>query len=143
MGKIRPIRGAGKRGKARGFSLIELTMAMSVLAIGLLGGIVVIGMATANNGRSKLHTTAVTLAESTMEKILAIPQRATGAAAQRSGLCRPRIQCPDRSGRLGIDLQRGIFGRHRFFPDAASELFHGLRNVLVRRGRDLRRALEN
>jgi prepilin-type N-terminal cleavage/methylation domain-containing protein len=84
MGKIRPIRGAGKRGKARGFSLIELTMAMSVLAIGLLGGIVVIGMATANNGRSKLHTTAVTLAESTMEKILAIPQRATGAAAQTS-----------------------------------------------------------
>jgi prepilin-type N-terminal cleavage/methylation domain-containing protein len=84
MGKARPIRGAGKRARARGFSLIELMIAMSVLAVGLLGGIVVIGMATANNGRSKLHTTAVTLAESTMERIVAIPQKATGAAAWTS-----------------------------------------------------------
>jgi hypothetical protein len=57
-------------------------IAMAVLVVGLLGGIVVIGIATANNGRSKLHTTAVTLAESTMEKIVAVPKSATGAAAQ-------------------------------------------------------------
>ena len=62
--------------------MIELMIAMAVLAVGMLGGIVVIGMATANNGRSKLHTTAVTLAESTMERIVAIPKSATGAAAQ-------------------------------------------------------------
>src|SRR5437660_5071371 len=68
--------------KSRGFSLIELMIAMGVLAVGLLGGILVITAATANNGRSKLHTTAVTLAESTMEKIVAIPMRASGAAAQ-------------------------------------------------------------
>ncbi len=67
---------------SRGFSLIELMIAMAVLAVGLLGGIVVIAMSTANNGKSKLHTTAVTLAESTMETILAIPQKAAGAAAQ-------------------------------------------------------------
>jgi len=66
---------------ARGFSLIELMIAMVVLAVGLLGGIMVIGVAKANNGRSKLHTTAVTLAESTMEKIVAIPRSATAAAA--------------------------------------------------------------
>jgi prepilin-type N-terminal cleavage/methylation domain-containing protein len=65
-----------------GFSLIELMIAMAVLAVGLLGGIVVIAVATTNNGRSKLHTTAATMAESTMEKIVAIPQKAVGNAAQ-------------------------------------------------------------
>jgi prepilin-type N-terminal cleavage/methylation domain-containing protein len=77
--KIREIKAAKM---SRGFSLIELMIAMAVLAVGLLGGIVVIVMSTANNGKSKLHTTAVTMAESTMEKILAIPQKAVGAAAQ-------------------------------------------------------------
>jgi prepilin-type N-terminal cleavage/methylation domain-containing protein len=62
---------------SRGFSLIELMVAMAVLAVGLLGGITVIAVATANDGRSKLHSTAVTIAQSTMEKIVAIP---TGAA---------------------------------------------------------------
>lgn len=67
---------------ARGFSLVELMIAMTVLAIGLLGGIVVIAMATANNGQSQLHTTTAMMAQSTMEKIIAIPKTGTGAAAQ-------------------------------------------------------------
>src|ERR1051326_586654 len=78
----RPNRSIVRRGTSRGYSLLELTIAMVVLVVGLLGGIAVIGVASANNGRSKLHSTAVTLAESTMEKIVAIPQKATGAAAQ-------------------------------------------------------------
>src|ERR1700727_1592145 len=61
--KIREIKAAKM---SRGFSLIELMIAMAVLAVGLLGGIMVIVMSTANNGKSKLHTTAVNLAESTM-----------------------------------------------------------------------------
>lgn len=65
-----------------GFSLIEVTIAMAVLAVGLLGSIVVIGVASANDGRSKLHSTAVTLAESAMEKIVAIPQNAVGTNAE-------------------------------------------------------------
>src|SRR5690242_6234454 len=66
---------------SRGFSLIELMIAMAVLAVGLLGVIVFIAVATANNGRSKLNTTAATLAEGTMERIVTIPQKATGADA--------------------------------------------------------------
>jgi prepilin-type N-terminal cleavage/methylation domain-containing protein len=58
----------------RGFSYIELMIAMVVLTVGLLGGIAVICAATANNGKSKLHTTAATLAESTLEKIIALPK---------------------------------------------------------------------
>jgi|ERR1051326_189897 prepilin-type N-terminal cleavage/methylation domain-containing protein len=80
----RPFRSDEERGNSRGFSLVELIIAMAVLSVGLLGGIVVIGVATANNGRSKLHSTAVTLAESTMEKIVAIGTKATGAATQTS-----------------------------------------------------------
>lgn len=66
----------------RGFSIIELMIAVVVMGVGLLGGIVVIAVSISNNGRSKLHTTAATLAESTMEKILAIPQSAAGVATQ-------------------------------------------------------------
>src|SRR5437899_11134172 len=77
--QIRMLRAARK---SRGFSLIELMIAMGVLAVGLLGGILVIAAATASNGRSRLHTTAVTMAESTMEKIVAIPKSAVGSAAQ-------------------------------------------------------------
>lgn len=70
-----------KQAGAEGFSLIEVLIAMTVLAVGLLGGISVICVATANNGRSRLNTTAATLAESTLEKIMAVPVRATGANA--------------------------------------------------------------
>lgn len=73
-----------RRSREQGFSLLELMIAMAVLAVGLLGGIAVICAATASNGRSKLNTTAATLAESTLEKILAIPAGTTGAAAQTS-----------------------------------------------------------
>jgi prepilin-type N-terminal cleavage/methylation domain-containing protein len=60
----------------RGFSLIEVMIAMAVLVVGLLGGIAVIAVAGANDGRSKLHSTAILLAQSTMEKIAAIPAAA-------------------------------------------------------------------
>lgn len=67
--------------RCRGFSLIELMIAMVVLAFGLVGGAAVLSTAIANNGRSRFDTTATALAESTMEKIVAIPSRAQGAAA--------------------------------------------------------------
>ena len=67
---------------SRGFSLIELMIAMAVLAVGILGGIVVIAVATTNDGRSKLHTTAAAMAQGTMERIIAIPAKAVGANAQ-------------------------------------------------------------
>jgi prepilin-type N-terminal cleavage/methylation domain-containing protein len=70
------------RSTQQGFSYLELMIAMVVLAVGLLGGIAAICAATAGNGRSKLHTTAATLAESTLEKIIALPQGVAGASAQ-------------------------------------------------------------
>ena len=68
----------------QGFSLLEVLIAVSVLAVGILGGMGVICAATASNGSSKLNTAGATLAESTMEKILAVPKTATGANAMTS-----------------------------------------------------------
>src|SRR5215831_452627 len=76
MSANRPIRGAKTPKMSRGFSLIEVTIAMAVLAVGLLGGISVIAVANANDARSKLHSTTIMLAQSTMEKIVAIPTNA-------------------------------------------------------------------
>ena len=82
MNKDRQIRGPITAKTSFGFSLIEVMIAMAVLAVGLLGSIAVIAVASANDGRSKLHSTAVTLAESTMEKIVAIPASAVGTSAE-------------------------------------------------------------
>jgi prepilin-type N-terminal cleavage/methylation domain-containing protein len=79
MKKQVPIRRNNARQK--GFSLLELMIAVSVLAVGILGGMGVICAATASNGSSKINTAAATLAESTIEKIMAVPPKATGGAA--------------------------------------------------------------
>lgn len=68
----------------RGFSLIELMIATLVLAVGLVGGAAVISTAIASNGRSRFDTSAAALAESTMEKIVAIPSKAQGSASASS-----------------------------------------------------------
>ena len=73
MDTDRQTREATAENMERGFSLIEVMVATIVLVVGLLGGIAVIAVATANDGRSKLHSTAILLAQSTMEKIAAIP----------------------------------------------------------------------
>ena len=67
-----------------GFSLIEVMVAMAVLGIGLLGSIGMICAAAASNSGSKLNTTAATLAESTLERIVAVPQGAGGIGALTS-----------------------------------------------------------
>jgi prepilin-type N-terminal cleavage/methylation domain-containing protein len=73
-----------QRASAAGFSMIEVMVAMLVLAVGLVASAAVISVAIAGNGRSRFDTTATALAESAMERIVAIPSRATGAAANTS-----------------------------------------------------------
>jgi prepilin-type N-terminal cleavage/methylation domain-containing protein len=72
---------SGLRARNAGFSLIEVMFALVVLAIGLLGGMVVFATAAASNGKSRLNTAGNALVESTMERILAIPESAIGNAA--------------------------------------------------------------
>jgi type IV pilus modification protein PilV len=69
-----------QRAGNEGFSLIELLIAMLVLTVGLLGGMIVIVTAIASNARARLDSTAVALAQSTMDRIVvlsaaAVPQQ--------------------------------------------------------------------
>ena len=61
-----------KRRRNAGFSLIELLVAMTVLAVGLLGGMIVILTAIATNAKSRYDTAAVALAQSTMDRIIVL-----------------------------------------------------------------------
>jgi hypothetical protein len=51
-------------------SLIELMMALFVLAVGLAGGMILVTTAIASNNRNKLDTTATLLSQMVLEKIL-------------------------------------------------------------------------
>lgn len=72
------------RPSADGFSLIELMIAMVVLAVGLLAGLGMIVAAIANNGGPKTNTAAATLAESTLERIMAVPLAPDGSSTPTS-----------------------------------------------------------
>ena len=66
-----------RRNRQTGFSLIELLIAMFILVIGLLGGMVIILTAIASNAQSRFDSTAVTLAQSTMDRILVLSASST------------------------------------------------------------------
>lgn len=66
-----------RRNQETGFSLIELLIAMFILVIGLLGGMVIILVAIASNAQSRFDSSAVTLAQSTMDRILVLSASST------------------------------------------------------------------
>ncbi len=70
---------ASARRKERGMTMIELLIAMVVLAIGMGGIMILISGAIASNSRNKLDTTATTLSEMVMERIVAAGPKSTTA----------------------------------------------------------------
>jgi prepilin-type N-terminal cleavage/methylation domain-containing protein len=72
---------------AYGFSLIELMIAMAVLAVGMSALVGLFITAVMNNGRSKGDTTATMLAQAILEKIAAQP--ASSAATFTLKDCNP------------------------------------------------------
>ena len=73
-------RGSLKNGvRTRGFTLIELLIAMLVLTVGMVGGVAIISVAIASNSNSRTDTGAVSLAQSTMDRIIVISTSATGS----------------------------------------------------------------
>lgn len=69
--------------RLRGSSLIELMIAIVVLAVGLLGSMALVSVAIGGDYRSKNDSTSTALAEMVAEKISAVPvcKSACGAAA--------------------------------------------------------------
>jgi len=65
------------RRRELGMSMIELLIAMTVLAIGMAGIMILISGAIASNSRNRLDTTATTLSEMVMERIVAVGPKST------------------------------------------------------------------
>lgn len=56
-----------------GFSLVELTVAMFVLAVGVLGGMMMIIMGMSRNNTNRVDTTATNIAQTVLEEISSAP----------------------------------------------------------------------
>jgi Tfp pilus assembly protein PilV len=62
-----------------GFSLVELTVAMFVLTVGVLGGMTMIIMGMTRNNTNRVDTTATNAAQMVMEAIAAVPANSSSA----------------------------------------------------------------
>jgi len=60
-----------------GFSLVELTIAMFVLTVGVLGGMTMIIMGMTRNNTNRVDTTATNAAQTVMEAIAGVPANST------------------------------------------------------------------
>ena len=61
------------RNRAQGFSLVELSVAMMVLTVGVLGGMVMVIMGMTRNNSNRVDTTATNIAQTVIEQISAAP----------------------------------------------------------------------
>ena len=61
------------RKNARGFTLVELTVAMFVLAVGVLGGMIMILLGMTRDNTNRMDTTATNAAQAVLEAISAVP----------------------------------------------------------------------
>ena len=63
---------------ARGFTLVELTVAMFVLTVGVLGGMIMIVLGMTRDNTNRMDTTATNAAQAVMEQIAAVPANNDG-----------------------------------------------------------------
>jgi len=61
------------RKNTKGFTLVELLLAMVVLTIGVLGGMVMILLGMTRDNTSRMDTTATNAAQAVLEAISAVP----------------------------------------------------------------------
>ena len=84
-----------RRCREAGSSLVELAIAGFVLTVGMLGGMVLITTAIANNGRNKTDSTATLLSQMTLERVASVPANATATSAPSSNVtivdCNPTV----------------------------------------------------
>ena len=65
------------RKNVKGFTLIELTVAMFVLTVGVLGGMVMILLGMTRDNTNRMDTTATNAAQAVLEVMAAVPANAT------------------------------------------------------------------
>jgi len=62
-----------RRKNSKGFTLVELVVAMFVLTVGVLGGMVMIILGMTRDNTNRMDTTATNAAQSVLEQIAAVP----------------------------------------------------------------------
>ena len=67
---MRSAQSSNPKRRQKGLTLIELMLALFVLAVGLAGGMILVSTAIATNNRNKLDTTATLIAQTVLERIL-------------------------------------------------------------------------
>jgi prepilin-type N-terminal cleavage/methylation domain-containing protein len=65
------------RKNVKGFTLVELMVAMFVLAVGVLGGMVMILLGMTRDNTNRMDTTATNAAQAVLEVIAAVPANST------------------------------------------------------------------
>jgi prepilin-type N-terminal cleavage/methylation domain-containing protein len=65
------------RKNSKGFTLVELIVAMFVLTVGVLGGLVMILMGMTRDNTNRMDTTATNAAQAVLEVIAAVPANST------------------------------------------------------------------
>ncbi|HKR96028.1 MAG TPA: prepilin-type N-terminal cleavage/methylation domain-containing protein [Candidatus Angelobacter sp.] len=66
-----------RKSKNQGFSLVELTVAMFVLAVGVLGGMVMIITGMTRDNTNRVDTTATNAAQAVLEEIAGAPAQSS------------------------------------------------------------------
>lgn len=62
-----------RRHNSKGFTIVEMMVAIFVLAVGVLGGMVMILMGMTRDNTNRMDTTATNAAQAVMEQIAAVP----------------------------------------------------------------------
>ena len=74
------------RKNVKGFTLIELTVAMFVLTVGVLGGMVMILLGMTRDNNNRMDTTATNAAQAVLEVMAAVPANATPMTSASNSL---------------------------------------------------------
>lgn len=104
-----------------GFSLVELMVAMFVLAVGVLGGMMMVIMGMSRNNTNRVDTTATNIAQTVLEEISAAPPNTNSTLVLTD--C---IQTDPTTSTLQINTAPGgasvLNGEINFSADSASSL---------------------
>ncbi len=76
---MRRIVKSGNKSDSRGFTLVELMMAMVVLVVGVLGAMLMIIVGMTRNNTNRVDTTATNVAQTVLEQITGAPTNANPA----------------------------------------------------------------
>jgi prepilin-type N-terminal cleavage/methylation domain-containing protein len=92
----------------RGFTLVELTVAMFVLTVGVLGGMIMIVLGMTRDNTNRMDTTATNAAQAVLEQIAAVPANTSPTLTVTD--CVPTTHFVTTAGNAGLGLGATLDG---------------------------------